>query len=118
VLSGTEGKSKDLGTYRFHEFTTGGTTIREYVKPDGVVFAITWGGSSHPNLAPLLGAYFPEVRDATSQTPARTQGRRGEVRRVQTAHVIVDRWGGKGEWLGRAWVPDLLPAGLDVETLH
>ncbi len=112
----TTATARDAGPYRVHEFTARGATIREFVNADGVVFAVAWSGYAPPQLAPLLGTYFPEYRAAAREAP-RTPGRR-QVRRVEGAHVVVDRWGHMRDWHGRAWLPDLLPAGVDLDVIQ
>ena len=40
---------------------TDGVTIREYVLPTNVVFAVTWQGPVRPDMTALLGSYFPNA---------------------------------------------------------
>ncbi len=103
--------------YRVHEFTAGGSTVREYVGADGVVFAVAWSGYSTPDLAPLLGTYFGEYRAASRAAAPRGHGRL-RSHRIEGAHVVVDRWGHMRDWHGRAWLPDLLPAGVDLDVIQ
>ena len=37
-----------------------GTLVREYVSQDGTVFGAGWSGPRMPDLAELLGSYFPQ----------------------------------------------------------
>ena len=39
------------GSYSVQESTLGGVAVREYVLPNGVVFAVTWRGIKHPDLS-------------------------------------------------------------------
>lgn len=109
------------GAYHVRERTQGGTTIREYVGPDGRVFAVTWSGLAHPDLGPLLGRYEGEYRAAARQARAPEPGGREGGRRalrVEGGQVIVDRWGHMRDRHGRAWLPAQLPAGVDVDDLR
>ena len=40
-------------TYTVHEIAYDGTTVREYVSPEGIVFAIAWNGNRSPDLRPF-----------------------------------------------------------------
>lgn len=117
ALSATAPIARDVGPYRVHEFTVSGATVREYAGPDGVVFAVAWSGHASPELGPLLGAYLGEYRAAARAAAPQGRGRR-QSRRVEGPHVIVDRWGHMRDWHGRAWLPDLLPAGVRLDDLQ
>ena len=52
-------KVTDRSGYRVHEIQlSSGTVVREFVRPDGKVFAIAWKGPTIPNLRQILGQYF------------------------------------------------------------
>src|SRR5512146_2647440 len=95
----------DRGAYSVHELSQGETTIREYVSPQGVVFAVTWSGLANPDLRTLLGGYAAEYQRAAAEP--KVKGRRS--RRVAAPHVVVDSWGHMRDRHGRAWVPELVP---------
>jgi len=51
-------KTTEADTYTTHEITAPGKTIvKEYVSPEGKVFAISWSGPFIPNMQQLLGTY-------------------------------------------------------------
>jgi hypothetical protein len=118
ALAATALTPTDAGSYRVHELVTGGSTIREYVNGEGVVFAVAWSGISNPDLGPLLGSYADEYRAAAhvARGTPRAAGRRAV--RVEGPHVVVDRWGHMRDRHGRAWLPELLPAGVSVDDLR
>jgi hypothetical protein len=93
----------------------GGTTIREFVSADGIVFAVAWNGIAHPDLRPLLGAYHGEYRDEALDSP-HVKGRRS--RRVAAENVVVERWGHPRDLHGRAYLPALLPPGVEIDALR
>jgi len=107
--------SSSIGSlYRIRETQVNGNTIREYVSPSGVVFAISWNGITTPDLGPLLGSYFPEF-DAAAAGQRRLKGRHPVA--VQTSNVIVLKGGKMRNRFGRAYVPSLMPAGLTIEDI-
>jgi hypothetical protein len=105
----------DRGGYTVHELATGGNTVREYVGPGGVVFAVTWSGLAVPDLGPLLGSYAGEYQQATGEAQ-RVRGRRAS--RVAGADVVVERWGHMRDRHGRAYLPALLPPGVNVDAIE
>ena len=74
--------------YVVYEIRSPSTTIvREYVSPEGRVFAIAWEGPALPDLRRVLGSYFEQFV---------ASGTQGEA-------VCPDRWDGSGGgW--RLWV--------------
>ncbi|MFT4102291.1 MAG: DUF2844 domain-containing protein [Burkholderiaceae bacterium] len=102
--------------YRIQESRTpAGTGVREYVDGDGVVFCVTWDGPQMPNLPALFGDYYSQYADHLKQR--REQGLRGPVR-MQADALVVESGGRMRSFKGRAYVPSLLPANVDLETLQ
>ncbi|MDQ5986117.1 MAG: hypothetical protein CSYNP_01835 [Syntrophus sp. SKADARSKE-3] len=89
-------------------------TIREYITPNGIIFAIAWNGLIHPDLTALLGSYAGEYRTAMERT-SREPGRRRL--RVQTNQVTVEKWGHMRNLQGRAYVPALIPPGVSIDEI-
>ncbi len=89
-----------------------GTKLREYVAPDGTVFAVAWNGTHAPNLASLLGSYYAEYRAAAASGPFPLH--RSSVR---TPHVFVETGGPMRALWGRAIVPSLLPQGVSEDAI-
>ncbi|HEY6837618.1 MAG TPA: DUF2844 domain-containing protein [Geobacteraceae bacterium] len=100
--------------YTVEQVVADAYTVREYVSPAGVVFAIAWNGLAHPDLSPLLGSYAGEYKQAMRQTP-RVQGRRHSS--VKTNRVIVEKWGHMRNLQGRAYVPALIPPGVGIDEI-
>lgn len=105
----------DRGTHTVHELERGGTTIREYVSPQGLVFAVTWEGLANPDLRTLLGTYAAEYEQAAAAS-RRVKGRRAQ--RVIAPRVVVERWGHMRDLHGRAFVPDLVPQGVSLDEIR
>jgi Protein of unknown function (DUF2844) len=89
-------------------------TVREYISPAGIVFAVAWNGMINPDLTQLLGTYFADYREARRQMP-RKHGRRSQ--QVKTSRVVVETWGHMRDLHGRAYVPALVPSGVTIDEI-
>lgn len=88
-----------------------GTVVREYLTSAGTVFGVTWRGPLRPDLAELFGAtYFPQFASGV----AAASGVRGLATpvSVDTSSLIVQMSGHMGAFVGHAWLPQALPAGV------
>jgi hypothetical protein len=105
-------KIEPLETGERHELhLPSGTLVREYVSPAGRVYAVSWQGKRPPDLEELLGAYFPQLTG---------HGRRRSGHHqldVTGDDLVVQSSGHNRAFRGRAWVPSLVPAAVDVETV-
>lgn len=98
--------------YSVHVMKTNGLTVREYVSPSGVVFAITWRGIRHPNINQLLSAYLPELEQAQN---AQTKSMRRS--NVTTTRLSLVLGGHSMDLTGKAIALDLLPSGMKKEDI-
>jgi hypothetical protein len=114
ALHGTAVAKRSLNGYTVHEVQVGSTLVREFVAPSGVVFAVAWNGLTHPDLFTLLGTYQAEYEDARRKTKA--QGTRRH-QTIETDNVVVETWGHMRSLQGRAYVPALVPSGVDVHEI-
>jgi hypothetical protein len=89
-------------------------TMREYISPSGVVFAVAWNGLTPPEMSHVLGSYLREYRTARDRT-ARVKGRRNRV--IQSDRVIVENWGHMRSLEGRAYDASLFPSGVTLEDI-
>jgi hypothetical protein len=95
-----------------------GATIHEYVaNASGTVFAYTWEGPAQPSLDTLLGRYAPEWRSAAAALHAADRDDL-HAARVDSANVVVETGGHMRAYVGRAWLPAALPAGLGEGDLQ
>lgn len=95
--------------------TDNGMRVREFLNGQGVVFAVAWEGPVMPNLAQLLGAQF------SSYTAALTARDRPALRpgvRVATPELVVESEGHLRAFVGRAYLPALLPPGTTLSQLR
>ena len=115
ALSAAAGRSAVLAGYTVQEIVSGAATIREYLSPDNIVFAIAWNGLSNPDLTRLLGPYAREYHQALQKT-SRERGRRHQ--RIKTNRLVVEKWGHMRNLQGRAFVPKLIPPGVNVDDIR
>ena len=106
-------KTSQTALYTVHEMQTpSGITVREFVSPAGVVFAVTWQGPFMPDLRQALGAYFPLYQTAPPT------GRSGHAHRaVERPDLVVRSAGHLRSFFGLAYVPRLVPAGVAADQL-
>lgn len=94
-----------------------GVNEREFVNADGVVFGIAWNGPFPPNLKDFMGDnVFAQYASAVQA--AQGQGRRGGAVAVETNGVVAQAGGHQRSFAGRAYVPALLPAGVDASAVQ
>jgi hypothetical protein len=106
-------RSVDNRTYVMHEITTSGTVVREYVSPAGAVFAVVWEGQFTPDFQELLGPYYQQAQ-AAQQQPRR--GRGPTV--IETPGLVVYQSGHMRSFHGQAYIPQLLPQGVQVSDIR
>ena len=113
AMSATRSESGVGGARAVHELRKGQTTVRQYARGDGTVYAVTWEGPVHPNLDTLLGSHAAAYRAAVAGK------RRARGPRQIVAGNLVVEFGGHGRFLqGRAYLSDALPAGANVDDLQ
>jgi hypothetical protein len=114
--SGTSGGSGSASAGYSVSTTTlaSGTTVREYVGADGVVFAVTWNGPFLPDLRELLGQHFATLRNESARQP---KAGRGQIL-VAQPDLTIESGGHMRAYAGRAWINSRLPAGFDTDALE
>ncbi|HYS11127.1 MAG TPA: DUF2844 domain-containing protein [Myxococcales bacterium] len=101
--------------YAVHEMKAAtGTTVREYATPDGKIFAVAWQGPWRPDMRQLLGEYFTDYQEAAK---GKRTGHSGPLASA-TDRVVIESSGRPRAFRGRAWVPDLVPAGVDPAEIR
>jgi hypothetical protein len=95
---------------------SGGTTINEFSTNAGQVFAYTWQGPTMPDLKMLLGSFYDSWRDGASSAQASTRAL--HATRVAQPDVVVESGGQMRSYVGRAWLPRALPAGVSPDDLR
>ena len=101
--------------YAVHEITAGPRKVREFVRKDGTVFAVSWQGPVPPDLTLVLGQYYYEYQLARAPGPRNL--RRGS-RITRTEHAVIEEGGHMRAVHGKAYVPDLVPTGLNIARVR
>ena len=100
--------------YTVQEIKSDANVVREFISPSGIVFAIAWNGLSHPDLTTLLGTYVGEYQQALQQTT----GQKGKRHlQVKTNRAVVEKWGHMRNMQGRAYIPALIPSGVNIDEI-
>ncbi len=103
-------------SYTVHEIQAStGVAVKEYVSSVGKVFAVTWQGPAHPDLQQLLGVYFDQYSQAVQAQRAHRRGHGPLL--IQLPGLVVQSAGHPRSFQGRAYVPQMLPAGVRAEDL-
>ena len=92
-----------------------GGTVREFMSPDGTVFAVSWRGPGRPDLRQLLGEHFDTMQ---SQTVVRAGRRLSEPLAVNRSDFVVHTGGHPGAFWGMAYLPQQVPAGVTAKDLQ
>jgi hypothetical protein len=108
-------RSQIRETYTVRTVESDSSTIREFIAPTGIVFAVAWNGIAQPDLSILLGSYNRDYQNAL-KSEARALGRRS--RAIRTERVVVEHWGHMRNLGGRAYAPSLLPEGVALDDIQ
>jgi hypothetical protein len=101
-------------TYDLHEIKAAtGTTVREYVSRQGMVFAVSWEGRTTPNLEQLLGSSYSRYL-----TEARTHRTGHHLLSINTPDLVASVLRLQRSSIGHVHLPALLPAGVAVTDLR
>jgi Protein of unknown function (DUF2844) len=115
-MQGTQ-RTTATSDYSVHEIqTASGTVVREYVSANGKVFAVAWQGPWRPDLRQLLGSYFDRYLQAAK---ARTDARAARSPlHIEQPGLVVHSEGHVRAFVGRAYIPELLPSDIKVEAIR
>jgi len=118
-------RSVDNQTYVMHEITaTSGAKVREFVTPGGAVFGVAWEGQQPPDLQQLLGPYYQQAKQArqaqlqdqnASQNAPRAH--RAPVA-IQTPGLVLYEGGHVRSFHGAAYIPQLIPPGVQASDIR
>jgi hypothetical protein len=112
-----ERQSRSGAGYSIETLTVAGMTIKEYVAPNDIVFAVTWMGTGAPDLQVLLGEFFDEYRNELAAARDRTPGIRAPLV-LKSSRLVVERGGHSRFLWGRAFLPAALPPGIQAEDIR
>jgi len=110
-------KTTEADTYTTHEITAPGKTIvKEYVSPEGKVFAISWSGPFIPNMQQLLGTYAGRFVQAAKVQRESQPGHRPVS--IHQPDFVFQNGGHMRSYFGRAYLPAMVPQGVNVDALQ
>ena len=110
-------KTTKAEAYTVHEIkANGGTIVKEFASPSGKVFAVTWRGPFIPNMQQLLGTYFNQFAQAAKVQRESRVGHR--PLNIQQPGLVVQSGGHMRGFFGRAYAPDLVPPGINLDALQ
>ncbi len=106
-----------VDSYTVHEIAAPtGVAVKEYVSSTGMVFAVAWKGPVHPDLRQLLGMYFDQYTQAVQAQRATRRG--GGPLLIQQTGLVIQISGHMRSFAGRAYVPQMMPAGVHTEDIR
>jgi hypothetical protein len=91
-----------------------GQKVREFVSPDGNVFGVAWDGPFQPDLQQVLGSYFETMKQAVS---AQQRHGHGPIS-IESSTFVFQQGGNARNFHGRAYVPAMVPQGVDVTEIR
>jgi hypothetical protein len=107
-------KTTNHANYRLHEIQLpSGTALREFVGSDGKVFAVAWNGPNIPNLRQAFGRYFD-----TYVTAPRAKHSGHTHLEIKQSDLVVQSNGHMRAFVGRAYLPQAVPNGVDIGELR
>ena len=107
-------KVTTTSNYVVHEIQSPeGVKVREYVGSGGTIFGVSWQGPFKPNLKQLLGPYFDQFVNA-AQAHRTTRG----PATVQLPGLVVETGGHMRSFVGRAYIPQMVPQGVSANSIQ
>jgi hypothetical protein len=107
--------ASSTGSYTVHESTLPtGTVLRQYLSASGVVFGVAWSGPFKPDLRQLLGPHFDTM--ITRQAGHVHAGR--PFINQQESDLVIESGGHPRSFVGRAYLPSALPAGVTAQEIQ
>jgi hypothetical protein len=111
-------RTTHAGAYVVHEIdASNGTVVKEFSTTDGTVFAVVWHGPLMPDLRKLFGEYYGQYAQAARERNCILPRVRGPLQVRKDGLVAVTR-GHMHAYSGYAYVPGLVPSGVDVEEFQ
>ena len=92
-----------------------GMRIREFLSRDGIVFAVAWSGPAPADWRQLLGAHFAAYGSALAELQSSGVQHPGNV---NTPGLVVEAGGHLRAYVGRAYLPALIPSGMAAADLN
>jgi len=105
-----------FASYSKHEFALTKNMVRQFSDSTGKVFAVSWQGKAHPDLAALLGTQLPAFEKALATARAKYKGHAPIT--VDAAGLHVEMGGNSRALSGRVWINGQIPQGVNTDDLR
>jgi Protein of unknown function (DUF2844) len=110
-------RSTQSQNFTMHEIQEpNGTILHEYVSATGKVFAVAWHGPWLPDMRQLLAGYFDQYRQGQQAQASQHVIRR--PLRIEQPGLVVESGGHMRAFAGRAYIPDMMPAGVTPDQIQ
>lgn len=103
-------------SYTVHEIQAATGTLREYISPQGIVFAVAWHGPWLPDMRQIMGSYFEQYSQAAESHHSAGLRRRPVM--VEQPGLVIESGGHLRSFAGKAYIPDMLPTGVRAEDIQ
>ncbi len=104
--------------YTVHEIkATNGTVVKEYASSAGKIFAVAWQGPFLPDFRQILGGYFERFSQGSQARNNNRPRIRGPIL-IQEPGLVVHSGGHMRAYFGRAYLPDQVPQGVNIEEIR
>jgi len=93
-----------------------GSSIRQFVNAQGIVYAVAWSTRMKPDFAQMLGRHAAEFDAGVAAKPRAPGLQRGAI--VDRGDLVVHSAGRPGAFVGKAWLKSQLPAGVSGDAIR
>ncbi|MDH4062260.1 MAG: DUF2844 domain-containing protein [Aquincola sp.] len=93
-----------------------GSSIRQYVNAQGIVFAVAWSTRIKPDFGQWLG-HHAATFDAAVADAARQPGLKRSAM-VDQGDLVVQSFGRPGAFNGKAWLKSQLPSSWQTDAIR
>lgn len=84
----------------------------EYVDNNNFVFAVSWDGSSRPDMAKLMGNYFFQFQSLLAKATSLNG-----ITQLDSSSLVIQSSGHMRSFFGLAYLPPRLPADFSAATI-
>ena len=93
-----------------------GSSIRQYINAQGIVYAVAWSTRVKPDFTQLLGRYATDF-DAGAAAALRTPGIKRSIV-VDQGDLVLQSGGRQGAFVGKAWLKSQMPASSSANAIR
>lgn len=93
-----------------------GSSIRQYINAQGIVYAVAWSTRVKPDFTQLLGRYTADF-DRGAAAVLRTPGIKRSAA-VDQGDLVLQSGGRQGAFVGKAWLKSQMPTGTNANAIR